>query len=100
MSENNKLTKAEIIEKIAAASGDNPSEILRIINGFFGVLSDALLEGRTAELRGFGTFEIRERKGRANARNPKTGETFPIDSRLTVCLRPGRELKVGLNGKE
>ena len=55
MNENAKLTKAEIIEKIAAAFGDNPTEILRIINGFFGVLSDGLLEGRTAELRGFGT---------------------------------------------
>ena len=47
----------------------------------------------TAELRGFGTFEVRIRKGKEKARNPKTGEIVSVDQHGVAVFRAGRELK-------
>lgn len=66
-----KLTKAEIIGVIGERTGYPASEIASVINETFSVLSDALAEGRTAELRGFGTFEVRTRKGREGGEEPE-----------------------------
>lgn len=90
---NAKLTKAEIIGVIGERTGYPASEIAAVINETFSVLSDALAEGRTAELRGFGTFEVRTRKGREGARNPKTGEKVTVASHGVAVFRPGRDLK-------
>lgn len=88
-----KLTKAEIIGVIGERTGYPASEIASVINETFSVLSDALAEGRTAELRGFGTFEVRTRKGREGARNPKTGEKVAVAAHGVAVFRPGRDLK-------
>jgi integration host factor subunit beta len=45
------------------------------------------------ELRGVGTFEVRTRKGRSKARNPKTGEIVSVEDHGVAAFRPGRELK-------
>lgn len=90
---NAKLTKAEMIGVIGERTGYSASEIASVINETFRVLSDALAEGRTAELRGFGTFEVRRRKGRDAARNPKTGEAVSVPSHGVAVFRAGKELK-------
>ena len=48
---------------------------------------------RVIELRGFGTFEIRTRKGREKARNPKTGDLVSVETHGVAIFRPGKELK-------
>ena len=90
---NEKLTKAEIIENIHDKLGADRKDIHAIIDEFFEELKDALANGRTTELRGFGTFEVRIRKGRDKARNPKTGETVSVDNHGVAVFRPGKELK-------
>ena len=72
--ENGKLTKAEIIERIFHKLGLNRKDIHNVVDELFEELKTALQEDKIVELRGFGTFEIRTRKGRDKARNPKTGE--------------------------
>lgn len=67
---NEKLTKAEIIENIHDKLGADRKDIHAIIDEFFEEVKEALANGRTTELRGFGTFEVRIRKGRDKARNP------------------------------
>jgi nucleoid DNA-binding protein len=57
-------------------------------------LIKSMLEAKTIELRGFGTFEIKKRKGRAKARNPKTGEVVSNEDHGVAVFRPGKELKV------
>ena len=54
----------------------------------------------TAELRGFGTFEVRVRKGKEKARNPKTGEIVSVDKHGVAVFRAGRELKEELWDKK
>jgi integration host factor subunit beta len=88
-----KLTKAEIVDNIAESSDVSKKEIQRIIDSFFAQVKGALLEDRVVEFRGFGTFEIRTRKGRERARNPKTGETVSVQNHGVVVFRPGKELK-------
>ncbi len=88
-----KLTKAEIVESISENSGLSKKDIQNIIDSFFAEVKDALLDDRIVEFRGFGTFEIRTRKGRDRARNPKTGETVSVQNHGVVVFRPGKELK-------
>ena len=88
-----KLTKAEIVESIAETSRCSKKDIHHIIDSFFEEIKTALINDRTIEFRGFGTFEIRTRKGRERARNPKTGETVQVRNHGVVVFRPGKELK-------
>jgi nucleoid DNA-binding protein len=62
-----KLTKAEIVENIAENSGLSKKDVHFIIDAFFDEVKVALNDDRIVELRGFGTFEIRTRKGRDKA---------------------------------
>ena len=93
MVKKNKLTKAETINIIHDRTGFRPAEIGSVINELFAVISEGLAEGRTAEFRGFGTFELKTRKGRAAARNPKTGEKVAVAPHNVAVFRPGQELK-------
>lgn len=88
-----KLTKAEIVESIAAKSDISKKDIQFVIDSFFEQVKQALIQDRVVEFRGFGTFEIRTRKGRERARNPKTGETVTVQNHGVVVFRPGKELK-------
>ena len=87
-----KLTKAEIIEKIYPLVKANKKNIHIILDLFFAELKKGLLADKIIELRGFGTFEIKMRKGR-KARNPKTGESVEVHNHGVAVFRPGRELK-------
>jgi nucleoid DNA-binding protein len=88
-----KLTKAEIIESIYERLGVNRKDIHNILDEFFEEVKDGLNQDKVVELRGFGTFEIRTRKGRERARNPKTGEIVPVNAHGVAVFRPGKELK-------
>ena len=88
-----KLTKAAIIENINEKLGVNKIEIHQIIDELFEEIKDGLKSNRIIELRGFGTFEVRIRKGREKARNPKTGDVVSVDRHGVAFFRAGKELK-------
>ncbi len=88
-----KLTKAEIIEHVHEKLGLSRSDVHQVIDEFFIELKDGLEDDKVIELRGFGTFEIRTRKGRERARNPKTGEIVAVNTHGVAVFRPGKELK-------
>ena len=88
-----KLTKAEIVEHIGEQIDVSKKDIHTIIDSFFGEVKAALLQDKIVEFRGFGTFEIRTRKGRQHARNPKTGEQVTVQNHGVVVFRPGKELR-------
>ncbi len=88
-----KLTKAAIIENINEKLGVNKIEIHQIIDELFEEIKDGLKSNRIIELRGFGTFEVRIRKGREKARNPKTGDVVSVDRHGVAIFRAGKELK-------
>ena len=88
-----KLSKAEIVKNINEATGIPASDILRIVNGLFDEIKEGMKDDRMAELRGFGTFATKVRKGKESARNPKTGESCSVESHKVVKFYPGKELK-------
>jgi len=88
-----KFTKADIVDALYEKTGLNRKEIRSAVDLFINEMKEALVRRRVIELRGFGTFEIKVRKARPRARNPKTGESILIHSHGAVCFRPGRELK-------
>ncbi len=91
--EKTKLTKAVIIEHLHEQSNISRDEIHQIIDSFFEEVKNGLKDEKIIELRGFGTFEVRTRKGREKARNPKTGELVAVDTHGVAVFRPGKELK-------
>ncbi len=88
-----KVTKAELIDALHERSEVSRKEIHALIDGLFEEIKSSILGGKTVELRGFGTFEVRIRKGRKRARNPKTGEPVSVEDHGVAAFRPGRDLK-------
>ena len=85
------VTKADIIDRIATGTGLTKIETEAVVNGFVSTLSDALKQGESVEIRGFGSFRIQFRKAR-KARNPQTNEEVRIAARYVPVFRPSREL--------
>jgi integration host factor subunit beta len=96
-----KCTKAEIVDIVYEKSGMNRADIKLTLDVALDAIKEALRGNRTVELRGFGTFEVRFRKGRSKARNPRTGEFVLPRPHGIVAFRPGKEIKrdVWVNGQ-
>jgi nucleoid DNA-binding protein len=71
------MTKADIVTRIATATGITKLETEILVDGFFKTMTDALANGDHIEIRGFGTFRTKKRPPRM-ARNPRTGEAVPL----------------------
>ncbi|MDR2718053.1 MAG: integration host factor subunit beta [Treponema sp.] len=89
----NKFTKADIVDAVYDKTGMNRKDVGMVIDLFISEVKAALMKRQVIELRGFGTFEIKMRKARLRARNPKTGEIISIRPHGNVAFRPGRDLK-------
>jgi integration host factor subunit beta len=88
-----KFTKVDIVDALYEKTGMSRTEIRGVVDLFIDEMKDALMRRQVIELRGFGTFEVKVRKARPRARNPRTGETITIRSHGAVAFRSGRELK-------
>lgn len=88
-----KITKAEIIDSIYSKGDCQRQDINYVIDAFLDELKKSLEEGKSIELRGFGIFEPRLRKGKTAARNPKTGEQVSVESHYVAAFRAGKDLK-------
>ena len=88
-----KFTKADIVDAVYEKTGMTRKEVAAVVDLVINEIKAALMDRGVIELRGFGTFEIKMRKARLRARNPKTGEIISVRSHGNVTFRPGRELK-------
>ncbi|UCC11253.1 MAG: HU family DNA-binding protein [candidate division WOR-3 bacterium] len=86
------MTKAEMIEKIAAKAKISKRAANIALDTFVENVTAALKRGDRVALVGFGTFSVAKRKART-ARNPRTGETINVPARRAPKFKPGRELK-------
>lgn len=92
MSEIQTLTKAELAELLFDEVGLNKREAKDLVETFFDKIRDALAEGDTVKLSGFGNFQVRDKPARPG-RNPKTGEIIPILPRRVVTFHASQKLK-------
>lgn len=88
-----KQTKSDLIDHIYEKTGHELKDIRSIVDIFLEDIKAALEKEHSVELRGFGTFEVRERKGRKKARNPKTGAIVSVEDHAVVAFRAGKDLK-------
>ena len=87
------LTTIDLVESVYLNTKIEKQDVQKVIDNLLEQLKSSMSDGKTIELRGFGTFEKRLRKGRAKARNPKTGEIVSVEPHYVAVFRPGRELK-------
>ena len=91
------MTRSELITKVKAHFPTLPRpQAEEIICKIFEDITQTLAEGGRVELRGFGTFSVRERKPR-KGRNPRTGEELMVDQKKVPFFRSGKEVRHLLN---
>lgn len=90
------MTKAELVDSIAAKTDLPKGTAERIVATIFDDIVGALKNGEKVNISGFGTFQVSERKARTG-RNPKTGEAIQIEASRSAKFKPGKTLKDSLN---
>ncbi len=86
------VTKADIVDVIASATGLTKVETEAVVDGFISTVINTLKDGKNIEIRGFGSFKVKKRKGRI-ARNPRTGEQVKVDEHYVPLFKVSKELK-------
>ena len=90
------MTKAELVEEVAEMTQLTKKHAEIIVNTVFDCIVDSLRGGSKIELRGFGSFRIRNRGPRIG-RNPKTGARVDVPAKRIPYFKPGKELRGMLN---
>ena len=91
------LTKAHLADLLFDQIGLNKRESKDMIDSFFDLISDSLVEGEDVKISGFGNFQIRTKAPRPG-RNPRTGELIPIEARRVVTFHASHKLKDQIQG--
>ena len=90
------MTKADIVDHIASGTGLTKVETEAVVDGFIQTVIEALKEGKSIEIRGFGSFRTKKRKGRL-ARNPRTGAQVQVDEHYVPYFKVSKELRTTVN---
>ena len=90
------MTKAELVEDVARSSDLSKKDAEVIVQTVLDSIIESLKTGDKVELRGFGSFRLRERAAR-QGRNPKTGERVYVPAKKVPYFKPGKELKELIN---
>jgi DNA-binding protein HU-beta len=93
------MKKADIVDAIAGKVGVPKAQIQQMVDDVFDLIADALTKGEKIDLRGFGTFSVRDSAARTG-RNPQTGEPITIPARRVPGFKPGKELKDKVNAQK
>lgn len=90
------MNKSELIRTLAEDTGIAMEEAALVVDIFFGSMKKSLLNGERVEIRGFGSFKIKEYGGYAG-HNPKTGQSVSVVPKRLPFFKPGKELKEYIN---
>ncbi len=90
------MTKADLVEIVAREAEMTKKDVEQLVEIIFDSIVSTLNDGEKIELRGFGSFRVRERSAR-KGRNPKTGEPVAIPAKRVAYFKPGKDLKDIIN---
>jgi len=90
------MTKSELIDAVATRTNVTKSRAEMVVNCVFDAMSEALKNGEGIEIRGFGSFTVRQYKP-YNGRNPRTGDPVHVASKRLPFFKVGKELKEMVN---
>ena len=91
------VTKADLVEEVVRVTELPRKESEAIVETIFESIIGALQGGDRIEIRGFGSFRTRQRRGRIG-RNPKTGAKVDVPPKRIPFFKPSKELKDHVNG--
>lgn len=86
------MTKSNLINRMCEACAVPTGRSEQIVNAIFNALEEALKRGERVEIRGFGSFEVRDYRGYVG-RNPRTGSTVEVKAKRLAFFKVGKELK-------
>jgi integration host factor subunit beta len=86
------MNKADLIEELSKKENLTDKKAGEIVNLIFDGFIETLKKGERIEIRGFGSFTVREYKS-YNGRNPKTGKTIEVKPKRSPFFKVGKELK-------
>ncbi len=87
------MTKKDIVNKVSNETNLTQIDVKKIVQKTLDVISESLQRGETVELRNFGVFKVKSRRGRLG-RNPRTGEEVAVPEKKVVIFKPGLVLKI------
>ena len=90
------MNKSELIEKVAAAADLPKAAAGRALDAVLETVTEALKEGDSVVVVGFGTFAVKDRAARTG-RNPQTGKAIEIPAAKVPGFKPGKALKDAVN---
>ena len=90
------MNTSDLVKALADQANISLDEATRVVNTFVDSMKDSLLEGGRVEIRGFGSFKVKE-YGSYAGRNPRTGEKVAVEPKRLPFFRAGKELKEYLN---
>jgi integration host factor subunit beta len=90
------MNKSQLIKTLSDRKNISLDEAAVIVNTFFDSIKDSLKNGDRVEIRGFGSFKIKEYQG-YQGRNPSTGEMVQVKPKRLPFFRVGKDLKEYLN---
>lgn len=90
------MTKSELVMTVSGAADIPPKAVETMLNATLDAIIDALAEGNTIVLPGFGTFSRKHREART-CRNPNTGESMEVPECDVASFKPGKRMKDAVN---
>lgn len=90
------MTKSELIERLAEAAKLTKGKAELIVTTIFGAMTEAMVRGEGIEIRGFGSFTVRQYKS-YEGRNPRTGDTVHVKPKRLPYFKVGKELRARVN---
>jgi DNA-binding protein HU-beta len=90
------MNKSELIQAVADTADISKGTASKAVDAMIESIKDALAEGDSVTLIGFGTFAVRERAARVG-RNPRTGERLDISAANVPVFKAGKALKDAVN---
>lgn len=90
------MTKSELIDEVARRTKITKSRAELVVNCIFESMTAALEKGEGIEIRGFGSFTVREYKS-YSGRNPRTGKPVAVPEKRLPFFKVGKELREIVN---
>ncbi len=86
------MTKSDLIEKLTTKTNLTKKKVEGVVNCVFDTMFSALVRGDRIEIRGFGSWYVKEYKS-YTGRNPKTGSSVTVPEKRLPFFKVGKELK-------
>lgn len=86
------MNKSELIKSLSEEANIPSEDATLVVNTFVDSMKDSLLDGDHVEIRGFGSFKVKEYESYVG-RNPRTGEKVTVSAKKLPFFRAGKELK-------